>query len=141
MVSNMSMTQLRCPRALPRLLCGPRAPLRWTRSSGALSSGTVHVHPQVEVGGGGWGANFHHVKIPLPPSPHTPLPPIQGCQPEKNNEAHHRSGCRGRQETLWDVLGHLDLPRYHTDDVEPSSGTPEQLGVDFRCPKIIFLPE
>ena len=42
---------------------------------------------------------------------------------------------------MWDVLGHLDLPRYHTDDVEPSSGPPEQLGVDFGRPKKIFLPE
>ena len=65
-------------------------------------------------------------------------------QPEvasRQNGVHHWGVCLGCQEPLWDVLGHLDLPRYHTDDVEPSSGPPEQLGVDFRCQKKYFCPE
>ena len=73
-VSNMSRTQLRCPRALRGSYAAPELPLRWARSSGAPSSGTVHdfVHPQVEVGGGhgGGGGNFEtSLDHPSPPDP------------------------------------------------------------------------
>ena len=125
MVFSMSKTQLRCPRALPRLLCGPRALRRWTRSSGALSSSP--------------GGCFYSKQVFLlrtPTDPHADQPEIASSQRLSTGSP----VSTVRHGTLCDVLWHLDLPRYHTDDVEPSSGSPEQLGVDFRCPEKIFLP-